>query len=665
MRRSARRTSNAREKLTESEAAFERLLSGAPPAEPLAENDFLEDLFERSERYLERGPFAGIEDARRFNTKVVGVSFEGRQDSIVGLREGAELELHREPENPYDANAIAVRFGALPLGFLRREIAARIAPKIDNGVRYRAHISALTGGGRAAEGGERNRGINIVVEIDDALLRRQRDREVASARAGWDGNLDGIRAALIGEHQPHETQSVIIERVFAGKRVLGIMGTGRGKSYCFAYTAAAEALSKERKTVVLYPLRALCNDQFEGFTRKLEPLGMRLFRANGAIPANERNDLFAALESGAWDMILATPEFVRYHAARFSGASKIDLLVVDETHHVGKARRRSGYRDIAQTLAAVGDPQVLALSATVDDESFAEIREALRIEEWTIDPTVRTNLHVVDARGVTDKHAYVAKLFGDGARGIIYCNSRKEATEVATKLKEHCRDRVAFYHAGVPTEMRYAIESAFRAGGIDVVVATTAFGEGIDLPDVREVVLYHLNFNFTEFNQQAGRAGRDGAEARIHLLFGPADRRLNEFLLKLDAPTLPMLREIYLGIKRLARNAPLHGSSREIADTLDIDGCRERSIESALRIFEDERLVELGRDDDGPYVRLLPVAGKVELAANERFAEGEAEREAFAEFAEFVLGAEASALERLIDRPLYPERVPLRNVGRD
>ncbi len=660
MRRSGRRTSNPREELTDSEAAFERLLSGRPRTE----NEFLDELFGRSERYLDRGPYAGIEDARRFNTKVVGVSFEGRQDAIAGLHEGAELELRRRPDNPYDANAVAVHFGALPLGFLRKEIAARIAPNIDNGTRYRAHISALTGGGRAADGGERNRGINIVVEIDDASLRRQRGRDVEALRTGWDGNLDRIRAALIGDHQPHETQSLIVDRVFAGKRVLGIMGTGRGKSYCFAFTATAEALSHGRKSVVLYPLRALCNDQFEGFTRKLEPLGMRLFRANGAIPANERSDLFAALESGAWDMILATPEFLRYHADRFAGASKIDLLVVDETHHVGKARRRSGYRDIAQTLAAVGDPQVLALSATVDDEGFAEIREALRIEEWAIDATVRTNLHVVDARGTTDKHAYVAKLFGDGARGIVYCNSRKEATEVATRLKERCRDRVAFYHAGVPTEMRYAVESAFRSGGIDVVVATTAFGEGIDLPDVREVVLYHLNFNFTEFNQQAGRAGRDGDDARIHLLFGPADRRLNEFLLKLDAPTKPMLREIYRGIKRLAGEAPLHATSREISDALDIEDCRDRTIESALRIFEDERLVELGRDDDGSYLRMLPVAGKIELGENERFAEGEAEREAFAEFAEFVLSAEASALERLIDRPLYPERIPLRSIGR-
>jgi len=209
--------------------------------------------------------------------------------------------------------------------------------------------------------------------------------------------------------------------------------------------------------------------------------------------------------------------------------------------------------------------------------------------------------------------------------------------------------------------MRREVEEGFRNGALCVVVATTAFGEGIDLPDVREVVLYHLNFNFTEFNQQAGRAGRDGKPARIHVLFGPSDRNLNEFLIKLEAPTLPTLREIYLGLKGLARERTIRLSARDIAETLDIDGSRDRTIEVALQIFEQERLVEIGRDDDGPFVRMLAVDGKIDLAANERFAEGQAEREAFAEFADFILSADTQTLTRLIDRPLYPERVPLQH----
>jgi single-stranded-DNA-specific exonuclease len=93
---------------------------------------------------------------------------------------------------------------------------------------------------------------------------------------------------------------------------------------------------------------------------------------------------------------------------------------------------------------------------------------------------------------------------------------------------------------------------------VRVVVATSAFGEGIDLPDVRDVVLYHLNFNFTEFNQMAGRAGRDGDPARIHLLYGEGDRRINDFIIAHGSPSLAVLRELYRGMRGLAGDGATH-----------------------------------------------------------------------------------------------------------
>src|ERR1700694_4858255 len=148
---------------TPSEAAFERLLSEFPgPGHPdpstssgegsagdlPPENDaraFLDELYARADVFLERDPYATIGDASGFNTKVVGVSFEGRQDVVAGVRAGAPLELRRHPENTFDPNAIGVWFGALQLGFLKRPIAARIAPNIDEGERYVAEVTALTG----------------------------------------------------------------------------------------------------------------------------------------------------------------------------------------------------------------------------------------------------------------------------------------------------------------------------------------------------------------------------------------------------------------------------------------------------------------------------------------------------------------------------------------
>ncbi len=143
---------------TPSEAAFERAfaaLDGSAPspatiAVPLAnESDaFVERVFAAGDSYL-RDPYSTIGDATIFNSKLVGVSFEGRQDVISGLRVGSELELERQPDNPYDANAIAVRYGNLQVGFIRREIAAHLGPRIDAGARYRARIASLTGGGKS------------------------------------------------------------------------------------------------------------------------------------------------------------------------------------------------------------------------------------------------------------------------------------------------------------------------------------------------------------------------------------------------------------------------------------------------------------------------------------------------------------------------------------
>ncbi len=467
--------------------------------------------------------------------------------------------------------------------------------------------------------------------------------------------------ALIGDRPLRDAQRDVLERLEAGKNTLAVLGTGRGKSLCFQYPAALRALERGCKTVVLYPLRALANDQYEALVRRLEPLGLRIFRANGAIEAAEREALNEALESGAWDIVCATPEFVQFHLERFRDErSRPALIVVDEAHHLAESTHRPAYQRIAGAIEALGSPQVLALTATAGDEAFAKIRETLRIEAWVIDPTVRDNLHVVDARDTTNKLAYIERVVADGAKAIVYCNSRSEAQATAEKLRARAGEGIAFYHAGVGSPERAQVERWFREGAIRVVVATSAFGEGIDLPDVRHVFLYHLNFDFTEFNQQAGRAGRDGADASIHLLFGQRDRRINDFIIDKSAPTLETLRRLYAAMKRMTSNDLLHMTYVDIASTLDFDRVDGTTISAAVRIFADAGLVDLGEDDDGRYVRFLPVAGRVDLTQTERFAEGEAEREAFERFCDVVLKAPPDVLEALIDRPIYPSGVPLR-----
>jgi single-stranded-DNA-specific exonuclease len=661
---------------TPSEAAFEAAFAALdgtavdlqPAQSIISAHEFLEQVFARSDEYL-HDRYATIADAVRFHTKIAGVSFEGRQDVIAGLRAGAALELRREPENPHDPNAIAVHYGNLQLGFFNRQLAAHLAPVIDGGTRYRARVASLTGPSTSSgQGSERrNRGVNILVERKAAgtNLKRRGEPRVGD-RLGADAQLaESVRSALIGVCKPHEAQTAVLERVAAGKNTLSVFGTGRGKSFCFQFTAAMAAFAAEGKTLVVYPLRALANDQHEALRRTLEPLGLRSFRANGSIENDEREDLFAALAEGRWDVVLATPEFLEFHRDALRGPSTPSFVVVDEAHHLADSRHRPAYARLGSTIAAFGTPQILALTATAGDDVFPRIVEDLRIEAWVIDPTIRENLHVVDARGTKDKLGYLRELFGGAdsrdrsAKGIVYCNSRSEVTKVAKQLRKTLGNVVMFYHGTMPNAERLEVERLFREGQLRVIVATSAFGEGIDLPDVRDIVLYHLNFDFGDFNQQAGRAGRDGEPARIHLLYGEHDRGINEHLINIDALALPKLRELYRGMKSLARGGVLRGDNATLASHLDIERLHDRTVAAALRIFADSLLVEVGEDERGRYVRFLPVIGKVQMERNERYAEGEATREAFARFATVALSASATTLERVINRPIYPSRAPL------
>jgi single-stranded-DNA-specific exonuclease len=669
---------------TASEAAFERVLAelalchGERRDAELVEaersptttanlSSFLEDAFARREEYS-RDPYSSIGDALSFHSKIVGVSFEGRQDTIAGLHEGALLDLVREPNHEKDPNAIAVFYGHLSLGYLRAEIAKHLAPLIDLGARYRARIENLTGGpssalqnaARPGQARERNRGVNIVVERDAAADIAERTRERASRRSAPEQsaqeNAAAVRRALIGDAQPHDYQLAVLERIERSVNTLALFGTGRGKSFCFQFPAVVRALADGgHKTLAIYPLRALANDQYDALVRRLEQFGLAIFRANGSISAQEREELFDALREGAWDVVLSTPEFLAFHRALFRGVSRPSFVVVDEAHHVHESRHRAAYAGLGETIAALGNPQVLALTATAADEAFAKIREMLGIDSWVIDPTIRENLHLVDARAEKDKVAYLQRIFEDGEKGIVYCNSRDQVGKIADQLRRRLGDVAMYYHAGMPSQKRREVEEYFRSGALRTIVATSAFGEGIDLPDVRHVCLYHLNFSFTEFNQQAGRAGRDGGPASVHLLFNERDRRLNEFILERDAPTISTLRSLYAGMKSIARNAVLRDSPSDIVRELDRERLHENTVVAALRTFEDEGLVEIAEDDEGRYVRFLPVSKRIDLTRNERFAEGEAERESFARFADMALTAKIDDLERLVNRAIYPD----------
>ena len=170
-----------------------------------------------------------------------------------------------------------MRFGTIGIGYLNREMAARLAPNFDAGERYTATVKHVTGGGT------RSVGVNIWVE-------RARGADRAPARRRARAQRRGAARRCSATAPAARAQRAFSNGIAAGKNTLAVFGTGRGKSLCFQYPAAVGALERGEKTIVLYPLRALANDQYDALVRRLEPLGLRIFRANGAIDAGERAD---------------------------------------------------------------------------------------------------------------------------------------------------------------------------------------------------------------------------------------------------------------------------------------------------------------------------------------------------------------------------------------
>lgn len=481
---------------------------------------------------------------------------------------------------------------------------------------------------------------------------------------------DELRQLMIGDNRLLPAQRLALDRLQAGLSTLTIMATGRGKSLIFHIEAARQALAHGRASIFVYPLRALVNDQANHLIASFAQLGLTATVLTGETDSAERELIYAGLASGEIDVILTTPEYLAIHSKQLSVSHRVGFVVIDEAHHAGMAKsgNRPAYVELPRIRSELGDPVVLAVTATANAAIAREICRLVDIDETNviIDQSVRENLSIRDARAVRERDLALAHVVASGGKCVVYVNSRSQSVNLTRTLRRSVPDlgeRIAFYNAGMSRADRTAVERAFRSGQLSCIVSTSAFGEGVNIPDIRNVVLYHLPFGMTEFNQMSGRAGRDGLPATIHLLYGPQDARINEAVLSAAAPSRDEMAIIYRALKAYSDVGTLDGTPRalhegsltELLDAFDAKlGFTTASIEAALAVFSELDLVVVEGFGSDRRVRLKPNPARVELEDSVRYVEGLREQEAFAQFCSWALTTDAERMLEGLNRPLIP-----------
>ncbi|MDO5709229.1 MAG: helicase-related protein, partial [Coriobacteriales bacterium] len=225
--------------------------------------------------------------------------------------------------------------------------------------------------------------------------------------------------------------------------------------------------------------------------------------------------------------------------------------------------------------------------------------------------------------------------------------------------------RVAFYNAGLTRADRSRVEEAFRDGVLTCIVSTSAFGEGVNLPDIRNVMLYHMPFGQIEFNQMSGRAGRDGAPARVWMLFGSRDARINERIIGSSAPERPMLVTLYRTLRSLSAHAAQQTGDASFSltnaaiaqESFAIDPhstLDDQSVSCGISIFRELNLLETMGHGSARRILVNESPGKVDLESSIRYLEGLHARDEFSAFRDWALSATPDEMLERINRPITP-----------
>ncbi len=336
-------------------------------------------------------------------------------------------------------------------------------------------------------------------------------------------------------------QEEIINCAIGGEDVLAILPTGGGKSICFQIPA----LEKEGIAIVVSPLISLIKDQVQNLNSK----GIKALSIHSGMTFNEIDATLDNARYGDYKFLYVSPERLRTEIFKVRvAAMNVNFLVVDEAHCISQWGYdfRPDYLLIKEIRSILPGVPVIALTATATEKVSAEIIENLGFKKKNIIRSgfERPNLAYI-VKNVNDKLGAMLKICNQvGGSGIIYVRERKRSEETAAFLKTQGVD-ADFYHAGIGKEERSKKQDLWKRGDLKVIVATNAFGMGIDKPDVRFVCHYDLPESIESYYQEAGRAGRDGLRSYAYLLYNKTDiLRLNQ-IYKVTFPDLEYIADIY------------------------------------------------------------------------------------------------------------------------
>lgn len=377
-------------------------------------------------------------------------------------------------------------------------------------------------------------------------------------------------------------QREAIEAVLDGRDALAVMPTGQGKSLCFQLPATLTP----GLAVVVSPLIALMKDQVDA----LHERGIAAAAFHSGLAEDERDRVVQALRLGRLRLLYIAPERAQHGwFVRVLRAAVPSLLVVDEAHCISRWGHdfRPDYLRLGDFREQLGRPPCLALTATatalVRDDIVAKLalKGPLRIVTGFRRPNL--GFAVLACLSPAEKWRELEALIRETGPGpgrgaaLVYCATRRRVEEVAARLAR-AGFEAGFYHAGLADAMRASVQDRFLSGSLPILVATNAFGMGIDKPDVRLLVHHDLPGSLEAYYQEAGRAGRDGAPARCVLLYHPADVRTQEFLIGRTASAGD-------------RQAELAGLLQRMVEYAHASGCRQLAF---LDYFDDEAEAALG-----------------------------------------------------------------------